>query len=393
MQEKSKSLKILYIAHERKLGGATLSLLSLLDEMKKRGHEIYVVVPTVKCPMAGELRKRKIPYIAVFFAWIQMPEYWNPVMKLCFRILYLLETVQISYVYHKIKEKQIDIIHSNSSVTDFGARLSRKLGCRHVWHIREFGDADYSLEYLKGKKKTWNDMNMCTDRFLFISNSLYQYFHEFADADKSEVVYNGISETYFLQRKYSNRKKIVFLISGTLTRKKGQMLVLKAAKELKKKYEDFEVWIAGATSSMSDSRVYEKELIEYINKYLVGTAVMLGKITDMRTLRQKADVEIVASDMEAFGRVTVEAMMGGMPVIASDSGANPELIEDGGDGFLFEKGNGESLKTKMECFMMKRELIKSMGTNAQRKAVQYFTLKDNINNIEKIYYSTVGKGV
>lgn len=393
MQEKSKSLKILYIAHERKLGGATLSLLSLLDEMKKRGHEIYVVVPTAKCPMADELRKREIPFIAVFFAWIQMPEYWNPVMKLCFRMLYLMETAQVSYVYHKIKKKQIDIIHSNSSVTDFGARLSRKLGCVHIWHIREFGDADYSLEYLKGKEKTWNDMNMYADRFLFISNCLYQYFHEFVDADKSEVVYNGISEIYNLQRKYSNRKKIVFLISGNLTRKKGQMLVLQAAKDLKKSYEDFEVWIAGAPSSMSDSRLYEKELKEYIHKYLSGTAIMLGKVTDMRALRQKADVEIVASDMEAFGRVTVEAMMGGMPVIASDSGANPELIEDGREGFLFEKGNSKSLKTRMECFMIKRELIKSMGTNAQRKAVQKFILKDNIDKIEKIYYSTVGKGV
>lgn len=391
MQEKS--LKILYIAHERKLGGATLSLLSLLDEMKKRGHEIYVVVPSAKSPIAYELKKRKIPFIAVFFGWIQMPEYWNPAMKWCFRILYLLETVQIFYVYQRIKERQIDIIHSNSSVTDFGARLSKKLACKHIWHIREFGDADYSLEYLKGKRKTWNYMNTHADRFLFISKCLYEYFHEFSDTEKSEVVYNGISEKYYIQRNYVDKKKIIFLISGNLTRKKGQMLVLQAAKELKKNNTDFEIWIAGAASSMSDSKLYEKELKEYIDKYLTGTAVMLGRVSDMRALRQKTDVEIVASDMEAFGRVTVEAMMSGMPVIASDSGANSELIEDGKDGFLFTCGSSKSLQDKMKCFIIERRLIEHMGMEAQRKAVQEFRLKNNIDKIERLYLSVTEKGI
>ena len=51
-------LKILYIAHERKLGGATLSLLAAIDEMRTRGHEIYVMIPVSKCPLAQELQKR-----------------------------------------------------------------------------------------------------------------------------------------------------------------------------------------------------------------------------------------------------------------------------------------------------------------------------------------------
>ena len=144
---------------------------------------------------------------------------------------------------------------------------------------------------------------------------------------------------------------------------------------------------------MSDSKLYEKELKEYIDKYLTGTAVMLGRVSDMRALRQKTDVEIVASDMEAFGRVTVEAMMSGMPVIASDSGANSELIEDGKDGFLFTCGSSKSLQDKMKCFIIERRLIEHMGMEAQRKAVQEFRLKNNIDKIERLYLSVTEKGI
>ena len=85
----------MYVAHERKLGGATLCLLTLIDAMKAKGHTILVIVPTRNCPLALELKKREIPFVSVFFAWIQMPSYWNRITKLCFRFLYLLEPLQV----------------------------------------------------------------------------------------------------------------------------------------------------------------------------------------------------------------------------------------------------------------------------------------------------------
>ncbi len=386
-------LKILYIAHERKLGGATLSLLAAIDEMRTRGHEIYVMIPVSKCPLAQELQKRNIPFYSMFFAWIQMPSYWNRFMKICFRILYLLSPLQVCYIYHIVRKKQIDIIHSNSSVIDFGAMLAQKLNCKHVWHIREFGDRDYSLEYLKTKKKVWEYMNSHTDKFIFISKRLYEYFADYADSAKSEVIYNGISDAYIIHRNYTEKEKIVFLISGNLTRSKGQMLLLQAAKELKNRNYQFEVWIAGSASSMSDSKLYEAELKMYIDENLTDRVTMLGRIADMKKLREKADVEIVASSMEAFGRVTVEAMMGGMPVIGSDSGANPELICNGSDGLLFKNGNYMDLAAKMEIFLNDYSQIRKMGENAQIKACNRFLSEENAERIENLYYNIMDSRV
>lgn len=382
----NKKLNILYVAHERKLGGATLSLLALIDEMQARGHRIYVVVPTKRCPLALELKKRGIPFVPVFFAWIQMPSYWNKISKLCFRCLYLLEPLQVSYIYHIMRNKKIDLVHSNSSVTDFGARLAEKLQCKHIWHVREFGDADYNFEYLKGKEATWQWMNAHAHKFVFISKCLCDYFKGYADPNKSQVIYNGISENYIIHRNYSEREKIAFLISGNLVRGKGQMLVLQAANELKRKNYKFEVLIAGSSSSMSDSKLYERELKDYIGENLQDIAVMLGRVSDMKALRKKADVEIVASNKEAFGRVTVEAMLGGMPVIASATGANTELVRDGYNGLLFDVGNVKELAAKMEYFILQPQIVESLGINASQSSVEKYTVAKNADLIETECY-------
>lgn len=382
----NRKLKILYVAHERKLGGATLCLLTLIDAMKAKGHTVFVIVPTRKCPLALELKKREIPFAPVFFAWIQMPSYWNIITKLCFRFLYLLEPLQVSYIYHIMRDKGFDLVHSNSSVTDFGARLAEKLNCKHIWHIREFGDADYNLECLKGKEATWQWMNGHSDQFVFISKCVYDYFKKYADSDKSHIIYDGISGDYIIHRDYHEKEKVVFLISGNLVRGKGQMLVLQAANALKKKNYKFEVWIAGSSSSMSDSKLYERELKSYIDENLQGIAVMLGRVSDMKELRKQADVEIVASHKEAFGRVTVEAMLGGMPVIASNTGANPELIIDSVDGFLFQNGDYQSLADKMELFLNNPVGIETMGRQACTEALKQFMAAANAEKVEQLYY-------
>ena len=57
---------------------------------------------------------------------------------------------------------------------------------------------------------------------------------------------------------------------------------------------------------------------------------------------------MVCSTLETFGRVAVEGQKCGLPVILSDVGANPERIENGVNGLLYQKGNIEDLVEKIE---------------------------------------------
>lgn len=382
-----KKLHILYVAHERKLGGATLSLLALIDEMIKKGHVIDVVVPTSDCPLARELKQRNIKIYPMFFAWWQMPAEWKWVAKKCFKFLYLMENIQVELVLHMIQGKKYDIVHTNSSVTDFGARLAKKMNCKHVWHVREFGDADYNLEYMLGKEETWKRINREADKIVFISNNLMQYFADFVNKNKTKVIYNGIADKYIQSRIYQEKEEVTFLIAGNLNRKKQQMLVLLAAKLLiEKNVSGFKIYIAGSSSSMPDSKAYERELQEYVEKYLKDKVVFLGRVEDMIALRNIVDVELVPSSREAFGRVTVEAMFSGMPVIASDAGANIELIQNNENGLFFETGNYKDLATKMELLIKQRHLIEELGKRAFEGAVGKYTAQNNADLIEDEYF-------
>ena len=380
-------LRILYIAHERKLGGASLSLITLIKEMQKNGHEIYAIVPKANCPVAYELKKLGIFIIPIFMPWWQMPSYWNKLIKLCFRIFYLLEIFEICYAIFRLRKIKLDIVHSNSSVIDFGAKIAQFKKCKHVWHIREFGDADYDLEYLCGKSKTWRYISEHADQVIFISQALLNYFKSVIYNGKNIVVYNGISKDYIVEREYTDKEEISFLISGNLNKNKQQLLVLQAGAELLKRgMDNFKIVIVGTYSSMKESKQYEEELKDYIKIHLPNNAILLGRVDMMNNIRKQSDVEIVASNKEAFGRVTIEAMLAGMPVIVSDSGANVELVSNGEQGFLFCNGNHVDLANQMQQFISSPQLLEKMGKNAFMYVKNRFTAENNAREINNIYH-------
>lgn len=385
---------ILYIASERKLGGATKSLLILMQEMQAKGHGVFVVTPFGFGPFYEEVIRAGIPCKPIFFGWWQMPEYWNAIFKFGFRCLYFMEWVAVIRISFYIKKKKIDIVHSNSSVIDVGAKAAKKCNIPHIWHFREFGKDDYQLEYLKGREKSLKYVEKNTDKVVFISKSLREYYKAVPESI-SEVIYNGISEDFLHEKVYSEKKKqVVFLISGNLQRNKGQMTALLALKDLLEQGEtDAVLWVAGRTADTADSKKYEQELKEYAKKNLGETCKFLGFIKDIQSIRSQADVELVCSNREAFGRVTIEAMMAGNPVIASDTGANPELIIDRENGVLFANNNSNDLAEKMKWFLDYREEIVECGTHAYKFAKEGFISQKNTKQIELVYNKMLsGKG-
>lgn len=89
---------------------------------------------------------------------------------------------------------------------------------------------------------------------------------------------------------------------------------------------------------------------------------------------QQADLFIFPSIChEAFGMPIAEAMLSGLPVIATRAGAIPELVEHGTTGLLVERGEVDALAEAILKLLGDRELRQQMGKAGQRRAVRYFT--------------------
>lgn len=384
--ENHSKLNIMYIAHERKMGGASLCLLTLAKEMKEKGHHVCVVVPFMRSPIAKKLREAGIKTIGIFFGWWMMPSYWGGSLKIAFRVLYMMEGIAVWRISHYIRKEKIDIVHSNSSVIDVGSKAAARSGVSHIWHFREFGDLDYRLMFLKGRRKSIQYLNNSNDINIFISMCLREHYGELKDEKRNHVVYDGVSDDYLNLRQDDLVGEPTFLIAGNLQRNKRQDIVLKAIKLLKDKgITNFKVIIAGGIASTQDSRKYAKELEIFIKQNDLDNVELVGFVSDMNALRRRSDVEIVASTMEAFGRVTVEAMLSGNPVLAADSGANVELIENGRTGWLFETDDELALADKMFMVIENKSTIRTIGKNAFDVAALKYLSHRNTQEIEKLY--------
>jgi glycosyltransferase involved in cell wall biosynthesis len=92
----------------------------------------------------------------------------------------------------------------------------------------------------------------------------------------------------------------------------------------------------------------------------------------VETWRRRASVTVIPSRFEVFAMTVLEALAFGSPIVAADVGGIPEMVRKEKNGLLFESENAADLSTKILSLLGSRELQVSLGTQAQRDAVERF---------------------
>lgn len=394
---------ILFISHERKMGGANHSLVELVKGLQDLGNNVSVVVLYRGCPIDKKLREMGIQTFPCFFGWWQQPKDWPYMFKLLFRLLHWLQKISVVRLSQYVKKNYIDIIHSNSSVIDIGAQTAARTGCKHVWHFREYGEADYRLEYMYGKDTSMSYVYKNSDIIIFISNALYESYKKFLDDKKSCIIYDGIVsdkmdklESDIPARKEEESKRtFTFLVTGNISPGKNQGLVVEAVNVLINQIgidsHRFQVYFAGSTTSLTESKRYMREMQSYISQKGLNNLFFVGYVKDMACLRSEVDAEIIPSRSEAYGRVTLEAMLSHNLVIASDSGSNPELVGKNEHGLLFRNNDVNDLAMKM------LQAMNGDGVECKKRAYEYVRKvhrqEESYRKVQSIYENIFEKVV
>ncbi len=370
-------MRILFISHYDNLYGANRALLSLMLGLKAEGrHEPLLVIPA-EGEMTRQLSAAGIEY---FICGITQ---WQAIYRepLSFTIKKSKRLKQIEaeleILYEHFKGKNIDLIHSNSSVIGHGAMLAEKLGCKHVWHIREFAREHYGMRYFYPQDVVDKYYNVA-ERLILISDALKTYYDKLYPDAKKVRIYDGVEIFEAGTNIESDKKYCIFIYTGYLFPKKRQLDVLKAALELRKKgVKDFRVILAG-----NGDAAYTKELESFIKNHDLKEAELKGFVDDVPALLKQCDVGVIASEYEGFGLVTVEYMLNSMPVIGYRSGATPEIVEDGKTGLLYDNVNG--LAEAMERLIKDKQLRKSLGVAGRERAVNEFSAEANVKAVQKL---------
>lgn len=374
--------KILFIFHQRNLiGGASKSLLSILEYLKReKEYEIIVLVPG-EGEVTEELKRKNIKYVQSSYFNSMVVKNYKGFIKKIQAIIF--NKILFKKIYNIVKELEIDLIYTNTSVIDVGYYLSEKLNKKHIIHIREFGEEDHCLKHIKSIKTREKWYNNYNNIFIVISKELKKKYSSIVSEERLKLIYNGIEDNFFEKRYIKDEnKKIRLVLIGSVQKGKNQLEILRAAKKLKeKKIFNFKIDFIG-----EGNLIYKKELEDYIKKNQLELNVeFLGNKNseEIRQLLKSYDIGLTLSLKEAFGRVTIEYMLAGLPVIATDTGANPELIENGKSGYLYKLGDINQLVEKIELFINNTIKLKEMGVIAREVAMNKYTAQINYEKIKK----------
>ncbi len=278
------------------------------------------------------------------------------------KIPYVHSPISIGYIIKKEQAKEIEIhrIATEQIVFENAARIlsiteSEKENIIKYYNIRkcaiEVIGRPISKEYLYPVHDEWGnsrDYNMNYPIALTPKNSSPM----------------PISENWW--------EKKAFIYVGRIHPNKGIHYILKAWLQLKQKYNDIcpPLWLVGGTPAEINQFHIEQNLnLDYYEKN--GEIIWWGRLNaeGISTLYTRSLALIMHSKYEPGGRVSVEAMSAGLPVIATPCGFAKDMVANWETGFLVNFGNIELLAHWMSMFILQPYLANSLGSNAKKVAL------------------------
>jgi glycosyltransferase involved in cell wall biosynthesis len=115
----------------------------------------------------------------------------------------------------------------------------------------------------------------------------------------------------------------------------------------------------------------------------------LGDRTDVMDLVRGSDLFVHPSREEGFSNAILEAMAGGLPVVACDVGGNPEAVKDGETGLLVPPRNPEKLSAAILDLLADGEKRKRMGATGRKRATEEFSFDRMVKEMEALYDSVL----
>ena len=179
-------------------------------------------------------------------------------------------------------------------------------------------------------------------------------------------------------------KHVLFV--GRLSHEKGVLLLLQAFERLVDNHPDTHLHIIG---DGPDS--------DRINAFLADHASLVGRVTlhgwvvksDLPTYYAAAHLLMVPSLTEPLGRVVMEGLASGTPVIGAQVGGIPDLIQDGETGFLFTKGDVDALTNCLRDALENPQRVAEMSNRAVQYARDYLSLEYIAEQTVQQVYNTV----
>ena len=283
------------------------------------------------------------------------------------------------------KSKQIDLIHTQFARENYIAILSKKLfgnSARiiHTCHINTENNGIWRFINKLLSSENYRVIAVCNSvRDKLVSNNY--------PPDKVHIIFNGVpfrenidKTSYTAEELGISDDKFIFISLARFSREKGIFFLLEAAKLLKNSGKEFALVVAGDGPLLEEAKEYVKA------NDLNGYVYLPGYRQDGAELLLGSACFINSSSSEALSFAILEAMESGLPIIATDVGGNPDIINGNtGCGLLVEYNDAKGLETAMYNIMTDSNKAAEMAENSRKAIKTIFNVDNSIKAAYSIY--------
>lgn len=377
-------MKVAFYNHTSLVSGAEISMLLTAKSMTK-AH------PIIFAP-EGEVLERARKQGTEVFA---LPSYRARMSKNPF--LLLRDTLGMAMAGWRLsvqlKKQRIEVVHANSIRAGIIAAL---FAWHHriplVWHLRDMPPQG-PIGLLMKRLADWT-----SHAFIGISESVLSHFRHPRLEGRFHLIHNGVElketdESERRKHRLSIRTELgtpqdvrVAVIIGQIALWKRQEDAIRAAAELIGKGEDLYLWIVGEAKFRKENEEYLADLKRLAVHLNIGNRVVFtGFRDDVLEICCAADLLLLCSDNEPFGRVVIEAMSQGTPVIGTRAGGVPEIIRHNESGLLYPVADTGKLAELMRAVLSDETLRRRLGDNGRTRVKEEFTIARTAEKVEKVY--------
>ena len=383
-------LRLLFYTHAPEVSGAERSLLSIAQAAQGRGHTVLLSAPAgavTECAAACGVAVAIMPPLSLGYTR-------NPVTLAG----YLVGAARPSLALARlIRVYRPQIVHANSARAGLVAAAALRLvqpRPRLVVHTRD------ALRGGALSRLTARAISHEAAAIVAISRYAAQGLGRSA---RVRVLHNAIDLSRYQRDQAAGaalRARLgvapeapLLAVVGQISPWKGQADALEALARVRASGVQAHLMIAGSPKFVGrgrryDNQAYQAALMDRAGQSdLRGYIHFLGETPDPTPIYSAASALLVPSWAEPFGRVVVEAMACGCPVIATAAGGVPEIISDGRDGLLAPPRDASALSAAILVLLYDQELTERLRANARRTVVARFDIDPYMARLEGIWSS------
>ena len=361
-------MKIVHVIASLSIGGAETLLKDLAINFKNKGHDISIVVlMRTESFLPSEL---EIAGVSIIYA---------PVSK-------KISIRNLLFLWNYLRNNKPDIVHAHLTWDTYAAAIVKIF----LKHKPVFMATEHSTFGAKRREnffvklldlERWLYDKYC--RVVCINNEVFDSINSTVPGIKNKciLIKSGIdikkfSSEYLIDERL---KKPAILNIGTLCNQKQQEILVRSMAGLP---QIVELWLIGG----GPGRFFLESLVTELN---LGDRVrFLGMRSDVEVFIKKATIYVQASLYEGLSIAMLEAMAGGLPMIASDAPGMHELVV--GVGELFEAGNWAQLSKMISQLLYSKSDLLKMSRASKMKASD-FSIESTAESYLKLYDEEVRK--